>query len=77
MKQTFGHVPTDAQRRIVGAVAAVLGDIGIPASLMRGFAVLSRAARLIAHIAEEQRDPLGRLIWNLVDGAMTPEHPAD
>jgi citrate synthase len=54
-----------------GAIAAILGDIGIPAALMRGFAVLSRTAGLIAHIAEEQRDPSGRFIWDLVDGAMT------
>ncbi|WP_434668381.1 citryl-CoA lyase [Paraburkholderia sp. A3BS-1L] len=54
-----------------GAIAALLGDIGIPTALMRGFAVLSRAAGLIAHIAEEQRDPSGRFIWDLVDTAMT------
>ena len=54
-----------------GAVAAVLGDIGVPSQLMRGFAVLSRAAGLIAHIAEEQRDPSDRFIWDMVDGAMT------
>ena len=55
-----------------GAVAAVLGDIGIPAGLMRGFAVLGRAAGLVAHIAEERRDPSGRFIWDLVDRAMVP-----
>jgi citrate synthase len=54
-----------------GAIAALLGDIGIAPAMMRGFAVLSRAAGLIAHIAEEQRDPSGRFIWNLVDAAMT------
>jgi len=54
-----------------GAVAALLGDIGIPARMMRGFAVLSRAAGLIAHIAEEQNDPSGRFIWDLVDSRMT------
>jgi citrate synthase len=53
-----------------GAIAAVLGDMDFPASLMRGFAVLSRAAGLIAHIAEEQRAPAGRFIWNLVDREM-------
>jgi citrate synthase len=54
-----------------GAIAALLGDLGIPPSLMRGFAVLGRAAGLIAHIAEEQKRPSGRFIWQLVDGAMT------
>jgi citrate synthase len=38
---------------------------------MRGFAVLSRAAGLIAHIAEEQRDPSGRYIWDLVDKSIS------
>lgn len=75
------EVDTAAGRHITinatGAIAAILGDIGIPGNLMRGFAVLSRAAGLIAHIAEEQRDPSGRFIWDLVDDAMTAEDPAD
>jgi citrate synthase len=54
-----------------GAVAAVLGDIGVPVRLMRGFAVLSRAAGLIAHIAEEQADPTDRFIWDLVDRSLS------
>src|SRR5271165_7075982 len=54
-----------------GAVAAVLGDIGVPVRLMRGFAVLSRTAGLIAHIAEEQIDPTDRFIWDLVDGSLS------
>jgi citrate synthase len=54
-----------------GAVAAVLGDIGVPTRLMRGFAVLSRAAGLIAHIAEEQVDPTDRFIWDLVDRSLS------
>src|SRR3546814_4149161 len=50
-----------------GATAALLGDIGVPTELMRGFAVVSRAAGLIAHIAEEQQSPSGMFIWDLVD----------
>lgn len=53
-----------------GAVAALLGEIGIPAKLMRGFAVISRAAGLVAHIAEEQRVPSGRFIWDTIDHAI-------
>lgn len=81
LERLAAEVDTAAGRHITinatGAVAAVLGDIGIPAQLMRGFAVLSRAAGLIAHIAEEQREPSGRFIWELVDGAMTSEKRAD
>ncbi len=53
-----------------GATAALLGDMGIPVDLMRGFAVISRAAGLVAHIAEEQRKPSGRFIWETIDKAM-------
>jgi citrate synthase len=50
-----------------GASAALLGEIGVPVELMRGFAVISRAAGLVAHIAEEQQRPSGRFVWDLVD----------
>lgn len=53
-----------------GAVAALLGEIGVPNQLMRGFAVISRAAGLVSHIAEEQRIPSGRFIWETIDEAV-------
>jgi|SRR5690625_278303 len=53
-----------------GAVAAMLGAIGVPRQLMRGFAVISRAAGLVAHIAEEQDSPSGRFIWEKIDEAI-------
>ena len=49
-----------------GAVAALLGEIGIPVQVMRGIAVVSRAAGLVGHIREEQLDPSARHIWNTV-----------
>lgn len=65
--ETYGkHITINA----TGAVAALLGEIGIPVRLMRGFAVISRAAGLVAHIAEEQRDPAGRFIWDTIDHAV-------
>lgn len=60
-----------------GAIAALLGEIGIPNGLMRGFAVLARCAGLITHIAEEQRDPSGRFIWAAIDEAMTNQTVAN
>lgn len=53
-----------------GAVAALLGEIGVPAAVMRGFAVISRAAGLVAHIVEEQSSPSGRFIWETVEHAI-------
>lgn len=60
------HVTINA----TGATAALLGGLGIPAELMRGFAVISRAAGLVAHIAEEQQRPTGRFIWETIDHAI-------
>ena len=56
-----------------GSTAALLGEIGVPVELMRGFSVLGRTSGLIAHIAEEQKRPTGRFIWNLVDKAIPYE----
>ncbi len=50
-----------------GAIAALLGEIAIPASVMRGVAVISRSAGLVAHIAEEQKIPSMRYMWDLVE----------
>jgi citrate synthase len=47
-----------------GAVAALLGEIGVPVKVMRGIAVVSRAAGLVGHIREEQLDPSARDLWN-------------
>ena len=53
-----------------GAVAALLGEIDVPTNVMRGFAVISRAAGLVAHIVEEQQSPSGRFIWDTVEHAI-------
>jgi citrate synthase len=53
-----------------GAVGALLGEIGIPVGVMRGVAVISRSAGLVAHIAEEQRSPSMRYMWEVVEEAV-------
>jgi len=53
-----------------GAVAALLGEIGVPQEVMRGIAVVSRAAGLVGHIREEQLDPSARHIWDVVSDAV-------
>lgn len=49
-----------------GAVAALLGEIGVPREVMRGIAVVSRSAGLVGHIREEQLDPAARQMWDAV-----------
>ncbi|WP_372724453.1 citryl-CoA lyase [Immundisolibacter sp.] len=48
-----------------GAIAAVLSELGIPVEVMRGFAVITRAAGLVGHIKEERENPAARAIWEL------------
>jgi citrate synthase len=53
-----------------GAVAALLGEIGVPREVMRGIAVVSRAAGLVGHIREEQLEPSARHMWDTVSGSI-------
>ncbi len=53
-----------------GAVAAVLGDCGLPAEIMRGFAIISRCAGLVGHVHEEQQKPAMRAIWEAAEKAV-------
>ncbi len=66
------HVTINA----TGAIAAVLSEIGIEPEIMRGLAVISRAAGLVAHIREEQRDPSLRAVWKAAEVAVPHENPA-
>lgn len=53
-----------------GAVAACLGDAGVPAEIMRGFAVLARCAGLVGHVHEEQHKPAMREMWQAAEDAV-------
>jgi citrate synthase len=65
--QTYGkHITINA----TGAIAAVLGDCGVPAEIMRGFALITRCAGLVGHVHEEQRKPAMRVIWESADAAV-------
>lgn len=65
--ETYGkHITVNA----TGAIAAVLGDCGVPASIMRGFAIITRCAGLVGHVHEEQRKPAMRAIWEAADAAV-------
>lgn len=53
-----------------GAVAALLGDVGAPASIMRGFAIIARCAGLVGHVHEEQAQPAMQAIWHAAEAAV-------
>jgi citrate synthase len=50
-----------------GTCGAALADLGLPADLLRGFALLARTAGLLGHLAEEQRRPVGMDIYLTVE----------
>ncbi len=50
-----------------GVCGAALADLGLPVELLRGFALLSRAAGLLGQIAEERRRPIGMDVYLAVD----------
>jgi len=50
-----------------GVCGAALADLGLPVDLLRGFALLARAAGLLGQIAEEARRPIGMDAYLIVD----------
>ena len=50
-----------------GVCGAALADLGLPVDLLRGFALLARAAGLLGHLAEERRNPIGMDVYRTVD----------
>ena len=58
-----------------GVCGAALCDLGFSVEILRGFALLARAAGLVGHIAEEMRNPVGLEIYHQVDGATDYEPP--
>lgn len=53
-----------------GAIAAALGDCGVPSRIMRGFALIARCAGLVAHVHEEQEKPALRALWEAGERAV-------
>jgi citrate synthase len=50
-----------------GTCGAALADLGLPPDLLRGFALLARAAGLLGQLAEERRRPIGMDIYQAVE----------
>ena len=48
---------------ISAAIAAVLGEAGIPAKMMRGIVLTARCAGLVGHLFEEMNHPVAHNMW--------------
>jgi citrate synthase len=58
-EMTGKHLPING----AGAAGAALVDIGVPPGSVRGVVLIARTAGLVAHLAEESIDPIGRPLW--------------
>jgi citrate synthase len=58
-------------------IAAVMLDLGFPASAVRAVPILARTAGLLAHLAEEQRQPLGFLMAARAEEAIVYERESE
>jgi citrate synthase len=64
---TYGrHITINA----TGAIAAILGDCGVPPEIARGFGLIARCAGLVGHLYEEQQNPAMRAIWEAAERAV-------
>lgn len=52
------------------AIAAVLLDLGFPASMLKAIPILARTASLLAHLAEEAANPIGFLMAAQAEAAI-------
>jgi citrate synthase len=52
---------------VTGIIGAILSDMNVPVDVIRGIAVISRAAGLVGHIKEEREQPAARFIWELAE----------
>jgi citrate synthase len=58
-------------------IAAVMLDLGFPASSVKTVPLLARTAGLLAHLAEEQQQPLGFLMAGKAEEAIDYERPPE
>ncbi len=55
---------------ISAAIAAVLGEAGIPSALMRGIVLTARCAGLVGHLFEEMNNPAAHEMWVAAQSAV-------
>jgi citrate synthase len=58
-------------------IAAVMLDVGFPSASVKAVPILARTAGLLAHLAEEQQQPLGFIMARKAEEAIEYEPPAE
>jgi citrate synthase len=59
------------------AIAAVMLDCGFSATAVRAVPILARTASLLAHLAEEEQQPLGFLMASKAEEAIEYRPPTE
>jgi citrate synthase len=82
MARRFGKAVPDAWGRpltmnVSMPIAAVMLDLGFPASSVKSVPLLARTAGLLAHLAEERERPIGFLMAGKAEEAIAyrPQEP--
>jgi len=65
------HLPIN----VSGAIPAVMLDVGYPLDAMKGIPLLARTAGLVAHLHEELQRPIGFIMSNYADQAISYDGP--
>jgi len=58
-------------------IAAVMLDLGFPAAAVKAVPILARTGGLLAHLAEEQENPIGFLMAASAEAAIEYERPSE
>ncbi len=48
---------------VIGVIGALLSDLGYPPEQVRAFTLVARCAGLVAHVADERKNPVARETW--------------
>src|SRR5437870_4112113 len=81
-----GMMPTNVAARMTlaadpgslqGAIAAVMLDLGFSSVAVKSVPILARTAGLLAHLAEEQEQPLGFLMADRAEQAIEYQRPPE
>ncbi|MEX2646194.1 MAG: citryl-CoA lyase [Gaiellaceae bacterium] len=67
------HEAVGLTMNVAMPIAAVLLDLGFPASTVKAVPILARTAGLLAHLAEEREQPLGFLLARAAEEAVRGE----
>jgi citrate synthase len=78
LARAFGDAAAQAWGRpltmnVAMPIAAVMLDLGFAAATVKAVPILARTAGLLAHLAEEQQNPIGFLMAGRAEDAITYE----